>query len=66
VERTQREMQAHVINGAPGLVQAIHQAALAIEAEGWHDVAGLLRGWAKRVEKQEARRDPRRPEVWLG
>jgi len=46
----QRGMQAHPVSGTtPELVQAIQQAALATEAEGWHDLAQVLRGWAEQV-----------------
>jgi hypothetical protein len=71
MERTRHSTQAHLASGAtPGLVQAIQQAALATEAEGWHDVAVLLRGWAERLDpravQRETRGEPWQPEIWLG
>lgn len=39
---------------------------MATEAEGFYDVAGLLRGWAERLATRRAPGEHWRSEVWFG
>ena len=66
VERRQLDRDTRRAGATPGLEQAIHEAALATEAEGFYDVAGLLRGWAERLVTRRAPGEHWRPEVWFG